>query len=72
MKFNKNIYLDIKLYTFWLERSDPNLQLADDGSKKTSTDELAMDDNSFKTVTEKFQILPQLDAFASSENKKCL
>ena len=59
------------MYTFWSERSDPNLQLADDGSKKNSTDEWTLDETSFKTVLEKFQVTPDLDTFASYENKKC-
>ena len=63
----------MKILTFWTEREDQNLRLADDGSKKskTSTDEWSLDSTAYSTILERFSLSPTVDTFASSENAKC-
>ena len=62
---------DVRIFCFWSERSDDNLTVADMGSKKYSTDEWSLDDQSYLKITSTFKISPNLDAFATESNTKC-
>ena len=66
------LFLGVKLFLFWTERSDENLQVADSGSKSSNnTDEWSLELDSYHMVTQKFNTLPTIDGFASFDNAKC-
>ena len=62
---------DVRIFCFWSERSDENLSIADMGSKKTSTDEWSLDNESYSQVLSRFSVVPTIDAFAAPDNTKC-
>ncbi len=56
---------------FWSGREDPNLRLADSGSKKDSMDDWGLDTKSFKKVVGFLGTNLTVDALASESNSRC-
>ena len=77
----QKIILQIKLFELrydfciipiWAPRTNALIAMADAGSKfSTSTDEWSIDRISFENICSKFGTWPTVDAFASSENRRC-
>lgn len=61
----------IRIIPIWCPRTNFQMQLADLGSKlSTSTDEWSIDDISIAQILKKFAVIPTVDAFSSNVNAK--
>jgi hypothetical protein len=64
--------LCIILHPVWTPRSHPRLRLADAGTRlATSTDEWSVDRRDLAAVFHHFQVIPDVDCFASAVNAIC-
>lgn len=64
--------LDIRIIPVWTPRTHARIVIADIGSKMVaSTDEWCVDRNDLVQVFTKFDFLPEVDCFASSQNTVC-
>ncbi|KZS08446.1 Uncharacterized protein APZ42_027551 [Daphnia magna] len=61
--------LNIRIIPIHLLRDDPRIQIADDGSKTTDTDDWQVDVETYQTINNKYKFT--IDLFASDRNKKC-
>ena len=61
--------LKIKIIPIHLLRDDPRIQVADDGSKTTDTDDWEVDAETFKRIDRRHKFT--IDLFASNNNTKC-
>ncbi len=71
---NRSMFIhvpDIKIHCFWSRRSDENMQYADEGSKRITTDEWGLSPESYNYITKHFNFYPDTDAFASEIMTKC-
>ena len=64
---------NIKIIPIWSPRTSIQIQLADLGSKfSSSTDEWSIDKISYDAILNYFNVVPTVDCFSSNSNSKCL
>jgi hypothetical protein len=61
--------LNIRIIPIPFLRDDPRIQIADDGSKTTDTDDWQVDVETYQKINNKYKFT--IDLFASDQNKKC-
>jgi hypothetical protein len=61
--------LNIRIIPIHLLRDDPRIQIADDVSKTTDTDDRKVDVETYQKINNKYKFT--IDLFASDRNKKC-
>ena len=63
--------LNVRIIPVHLLRDDPRIQIADDGSKTTDTDDWAIDVETFESINKERRGKFTIDLFASDKNTKC-
>ena len=61
--------LKLRIIPIHLLRDDPRIQVADDGSKTTDTDDWEVDNNTYERIHKRHNFT--VDLFASTHNSKC-
>ena len=61
--------MKLKIIPIHLRREDPRIQIADDGSKISDTDDWQVDYQTFTNINEEIEFT--IDLFASDTNNKC-
>ena len=61
--------MKIKIIPIHLRREDPRIQIADNGSKVTDTDDWKIDNQTFTRINRENHFT--IDLFASDKNRQC-
>ena len=63
--------LNIKIFPLWVRRDDPNLIIADKGTKPIDTDEWSVSQKDYELCLKEIGVTPDVDTMASFNNTKC-